>query len=1122
MALDSNVATNKPLLDNDGKLNVPGVLRKSFYNKNDNASLTDTCNRVLATDISYSTYFTFEQFKSFIKKNSSNQPITYKHMPGEYSLYAWYKVIDDDGNTEPTPYNFTNRVEEDIRLKAKWVQVGKYSFAYNPTMGSTGITGDMARYNDPLESNRYYVDGASAIVLQAPTNLRVDAQTLPEGYETNINPNEFIFRGWRIVDTDGKPLEDNVFYNPGDNITVHANYADTYGNVIHMEAFYERKESTVRRVDDTSLTLHANLPNQNNGDTVNSEGLDSVKNAHANLTDKTLVLDRQQVNAEIHLANYSKNFSNTNGYKLIGWNSDPNATGHIPEYCVDAVVGIDNKTPIPNDLYAVWEPLVYLTLKNDTNSPISFNLEFKNPDASSYNGQIYVAEDHLRYACTDETKNIATYDSSSGKYTVTLTAGQEVKLVIPNSVITNQTNYTYTVSGTVPSTPQALYLYNSGGDSGSYNRNTNYTTNGKLIPGTQGQYVMFSETDPTTTLHVMARYYDTTDGTWHDVSSGNGPQVTPAFELGSAPATQGNDGYSVKLINNNESVKFGLNLTGTASDYKFIGWYTAPEAKPNEPTIDGNTGFGDSHVTGISVPLNETTYYALYVPYMSGTLNITHSVKENSAAPCDATEGLKLTVNETTISGNKDNPPQYSLAVDENNLNDTDTISITVGAKAGENGFYDATYLGEDKVTTAENGNYHEYTNSFLIKNQLVSSDSVKGLMVLKDIHFYSEFSLGYEITYTYTARDGRSTNYVITGRLPNYDETEFKKFVIEKTPYTRTLTRDTIWDTDNLKPQKTDSAVTATLKEVPNVRGVCIVKVNLDPVRYETVPYGKTFTKEQAVRRIAPETNGNLLFDHWAIYNTDVFEAAKKQGLTDEEAKQRAKISDCYDREFHFAVWNNYTIEPVYSSAPTGDPAANWQFVTIDYIDTSRNQWGEETINGENDPNRTGVTDKVVVDLDIAFNDGTNLILDSFDSNGNYAYKLGVIFEKVGTTDANGAYNAASYKSSEDESKVKLRVRDVLGKQKDSSSATDNYYNTTSGYYYTRININEDTVSDFNRAEFARSFTTANVKDNVFRVYAYMVLPGNGDNTVDDSEIIISDPYYMTVYDYATKLRVL
>lgn len=161
-----------------------------------------------------------------------------------------------------------------------------------------------------------------------------------------------------------------------------------------------------------------------------------------------------------------------------------------------------------------------------------------------------------------------------------------------------------------------------------------------------------------------------------------------------------------------------------------------------------------------------------------------------------------------------------------------------------------------------------------------------------------------------------------------------------------------------------------------------------------------------------------------------------------------------------------------------------------------------------------------MVADLDLSFNDGTNLILETFDESGNYAYQLGVIFEQVGATNADGTFDENDYKSTEVPAKVKNRVKDVLGKSKDSSTGVDNYYGANTGYYYTRININEDTVSDYNRSEFARSFTTANVKDKVFRVYAYMILPG-GD-TVDDSRIVISDPYYMTMFDYATKYLVI
>ena len=108
-------------------------------------------------------------------------------------------------------------------------------------MKSTGITGDMARYNDPLERDRFYVDGASAIVLQAPSNLKVNV-TDTEAGNHEIDPDQYVFRGWRIVDENGNPLENDpaVFYDPGETIMVRSYLAR--GNVIHMEAYYERTQ----------------------------------------------------------------------------------------------------------------------------------------------------------------------------------------------------------------------------------------------------------------------------------------------------------------------------------------------------------------------------------------------------------------------------------------------------------------------------------------------------------------------------------------------------------------------------------------------------------------------------------------------------------------------------------------------------------------------------------------------------------------------------------------------------------------------------------------------------------------------------------------------------------------
>lgn len=57
-------------------------------------------------------------------------------------------------------------------------------------------------------------------------------------------------------------------------------------------------------------------------------------------------------------------------------------------------------------------------------------------------------------------------------------------------------------------------------------------------------------------------------------------------------------------------------------------------------------------------------------------------------------------------------------------------------------------------------------------------------------------------------------------------------------------------------------------------------------------------------------------------------------------------------------------------------------------------------------------------------------------------------------------------------------------------------------------------------RIFMSKPTATAESRSKVFRVYAYMILPG-GD-TVDDSRIVISDPYYMTMFDYATKYMVI
>ena len=229
------------------------------------------------------------------------------------------------------------------------------------------------------------------------------------------------------------------------------------------------------------------------------------------------------------------------------------------------------------------------------------------------------------------------------------------------------------------------------------------------------------------------------------------------------------DDHTIEGINNNQSVTFGLHVSHANTQYKFIGWYTTCGAAPNTPTVKGVVnGFGEENINGIAVPLNETTYYALYVPYANDNLNVTHNQKEDSPGPCASGNGLTLSVtynNDTlTAEGDAADPALCSVAVDESELSPDVNypIQIKVGALQAAPGAYDATFYNGQSVVGTKNTttNYYEYTYDLDMKELLTASDSVKGLMKLNDVTFSSAFSLGYVITYRYTARDGRKHDH--------------------------------------------------------------------------------------------------------------------------------------------------------------------------------------------------------------------------------------------------------------------------------------------------------------------------------------------------------------------------
>lgn len=426
--------------------------------------------------------------------------------------------------------------------------------------------------------------------------------------------------------------------------------------------------------------------------------------------------------------------------------------------------------------------------------------------------------------------------------------------------------------------------------------------------------------------------------------------------------------------------------------------------------------------------------------------------------------------------------------------NTTGHLRVSVSAKPAANSTYKASYRNQEIIPSRDIEDDDLEGKGFFyavfdkpVSDRFVDSDTVKGLKELRTVNYYSVFSRAFDITYRYTARDGEEKEYKLTGSIDSYDD--FELYVIEHTPYVRTLAGDIVWDTDNIVMNIDESGMHAVLSEVGSVRSRCTVKI-IEKGGYTPtvmVPYGETFTEEQALAHLAPSTNDlGQQFEYWDIINTDTGE----------------HIANCYSEKFTFAVWNNYTITPHYTDMPSA-VTKEGQFITVDYIDTSRNPWGDAAYNNNDDTtDRSAVTDKVVADLDIAFINNGDKILDAVDENGNNQYKLGVMFEICGETE-DGSFDASAYKDGE--SGMASRVNTLAGANtKPSSSAKIGGVNC----YFTKIDINEDTVSSFNRSEFARSFTTASVKNRVFRMYAYMITP--------DGNTVLSAPRYLTLYDYA------
>ncbi len=363
---------------------------------------------------------------------------------GRYSSLGWYEV-DEDGKTADMPFDFTHTsMSKDVKLRNLWRLDGGYTIAYLPSCSVDGniINGDMTQWTDPAGPNTNYAANAETTILRQPDHITAN------GHSTD----EYIFRGWQLVSGGDslenlQPLEPGVYYQPGEPFVINQLYADQH-NTIRFQAVYEKVSDAYRRPETADLRLDANggYVTERNSDTRITQDdplawtqwydSDAVGTVKRKLDSSAPVSDSDQIwfnffqsDAALHLYQFATGadydpgddkpdpasyFSHGDGYMLLGFDKIRNENDFIADYAADAVISIQRTDS--EILYAVWEPTVYLNLKNETDKELVLSLNAEDTETLYVVNEATSAFDRVK---VDDLNHIV------------VPAGQTVRLAVP-------------------------------------------------------------------------------------------------------------------------------------------------------------------------------------------------------------------------------------------------------------------------------------------------------------------------------------------------------------------------------------------------------------------------------------------------------------------------------------------------------------------------------------------------------------------------------------------------------------------------------------------------------------------------------------------------------------------
>ena len=618
---------------------------------------------------------TYNDFKEqYVKKENGSFVLYELNNVESYEFVGWYPVVA--GDVADDPYIFSaNVVTEAIELRAVWRRIGSFYVSYNPVYETTVngvdyiINGNIVAWSDPANHNsEKYIDGAYTTTLQQPTGLIANGQDASETWT---------FRGWQIVkDVNGVQTPVNgIYYEPAASFRISASFADADG-CIHMQAIYQMINESDRRPHVANLILDANdgYLIDANGDKLNADPAPATLTVEsdwkgANIATVTgwgsvgtvaetiwyedehgtghdveqIEFGDMQSNFAVHLHKYAvKNgmlagltsksfFKHDLDYLLIGFDegsdytlettattADDIRTGdaYVPTYPADAVISVQRTDNVT--LYAVWEPMVYVTFTNRSSQPVTFNIIGSGESMSIVN----------------EVTGVFGREKFTSR-TITLDAGEHIKLVMPKGI-----GHTFTIDGTNTNTAQLLNI-------------TSWFNGSQTAMTTAGLYRSSgADFELTDTLHsdpvgvqvyfdgVDTVFFDVNGGTWTDPRTGSSYDAVVAD---SSLVYVKEDGLHYEPIEFPNAAPYPTveePRVPTRSGYTFIGWttesavadpafdpagYTLPGTDPSAK-INNLAVIRNGLLWDFSTPISEgMTLYAVW----SETLTVTYHITNN-------------------------------------------------------------------------------------------------------------------------------------------------------------------------------------------------------------------------------------------------------------------------------------------------------------------------------------------------------------------------------------------------------------------------------------------------------------------------------------------------------------